>query len=456
MNSHFDLIVVGGGSGGISAARRAASYGAQVALIEKDRFGGTCVIRGCVPKKLLMYASQFQDTFDLANAFGWTTGATSFDMSKWQDAKSAELDRLEAIYRSMLDEAQVQVFHGTAEVIGPKNVRVGDIELACERLLIATGGRPATISIPGLQFAGTSDDILDLRSVPKRLAVVGAGYIGIEFASMFARLGSEVSVFYRDTHPLRGFDDDLRVRLADALTLAGIRLYPGILPENIVRRGEGYILSASGREAENFDFVLNATGRLPNALHLGLQKIGIDLTAVGAIPVNNYSETAVPGVFAVGDVTNRVNLTPVAIAEGRAFADTVYGAIDTPVSHDQVCSAVFTDPSIGTVGLTERQAVGQRAVHIFETSFRPMHTAFAQRNDRAYIKLVVDAQNDRVLGIHMLGPDAPEIVQSLAVALRTGATKRQFDQTVAVHPTIAEEFVLMRKPARTFGGQSQD
>lgn len=449
MNQHFDLITIGGGSGGISASRRAASHGAKVALIEKDRLGGTCVIRGCIPKKLLMYASQFRDTLDLAIAFGWRIGTGSFDMVKWHDAKSAELDRLEIIYRTMLDEAKVQVFQGNAEIRGPKNVRVGNAELSCERLLIATGGRPATVQIAGLELAGTSDDILDLRTVPKRLAVVGAGYIGIEFASMFSRLGSKVSVYYRDAHPLRGFDDDLRTRLSAALTLTGVHLNPGVLPERIVYNDKGYVIHAPGREAENFDFVLNATGRLPNSHGLGLEKIGIELTPVGAIPVNNYSETAVPGVFAVGDVTNRVNLTPVAIAEGRAFADTVFGAIATPANHDQVSSAVFTDPPIGTVGLTERQAARQGAVHIFETGFRPMRTAFAQRDDRAYTKLVVDANNDRVLGIHMLGPDAPEIVQSLAVALRAGASKRHFDQTVAVHPTIAEEFVLMRSPART-------
>lgn len=454
MDVQFDLIVVGGGSGGISAARRAASYGARVALIEKDRFGGTCVMRGCVPKKLLMYASQFRDTLDLADAFGWGIGTAEFDMGKWQDAKSVELDRLEAIYRTMLNEAKVQVFHGSAEIRGPNNIRVGNVGLGCERLLIATGGRPATVPIAGLELAGTSDAILNLRTIPKRLAVVGAGYIGIEFASMFARLGSEVSVYYRDTHPLRGFDDDLRTRLSAALTSAGVRLHPGTLPERIVSDDNGFVIHSLDRDAESFDFVLNATGRLPNTCGLGLEKIGMDLTAVGAIPVNEYSETAVPGVFAIGDVTNRINLTPVAIAEGRAFADTVYGAIDTPVSHDQVSSAVFTDPPIGTVGLTEHQAAEHGTVHIFETNFRPMRTAFAQRGDQAYMKLVVDAKNDRVLGIHMLGTDAPEIIQSLAVALRAGATKRHFDQTVAVHPTTAEEFVLMRAPVRTINSST--
>jgi glutathione reductase (NADPH) len=449
MDQHFDLITIGGGSGGVSASRRAASHGAKVALIEKSRFGGTCVNRGCIPKKLLMYASQFRETLDIADAFGWQVDSGGVDMAQWQDAKSAEIDRLESVYRDLLQQSKVKVVDGVAEILGPKRVRVAGRELTCERLLIATGGQPSRLGIPGLDSALTSDDILDLRFVPKRLAVIGAGYIGIEFASMFARLGSEVSVFFRDHHPLRGFDQDIRVRLSAGLEQAGVQLFAQTQVESVTKTKEGYLLRIE-RQVEEiaFDAVLNATGRIPNAFNLGLENIGLSLTTRAVIPVNSYSQTAIPNVYAVGDVTNRTKLTPVAIAEGRAFADTVYGGLDIPFYDDQVATAVFTDPAIATVGLSEVQAAAIGPILVFATQFRPMVSAFAKRKSYSYMKLVVDADTDRVLGIHMIGPDAPEIIQSLAVALRANVTKRQFDQTIAVHPTTAEEFVLMHEPVR--------
>jgi glutathione reductase (NADPH) len=448
MIQHFDLITIGGGSGGVAASRRAAVHGARVAVIEKAHFGGTCVHRGCIPKKLLMYASQFQNGFDLAGAFGWSVGPAQFSMSDWQDAKTAELLRLESIYRDMLQNAKVEIIRGAAEVISAKRVRVGDRELSCDRLLIATGGRPAMTAFPGLDQVLTSDDILNLRTVPKRFAVIGAGYIGMEFASMFAKLGSDVSVFSRGQHPLKGFDQDLRIRISQALEQAGLQLFFHAAIESVVQTKEGYMLRLQDGQSMPFDVILNATGRVPNTDHLGLEKIGLNLTPDAAISVNSYSETQVPDVYAIGDVTNRKNLTPVAIAEGRAFADTVFGGLDTPFHHDQVATAVFTDPAIGTVGLTEAQAIERGATVIYASQFRPMATTFAKRKEYSYIKLVVDAQTDQVLGIHMLGPDAPEIIQSLAVSLRANVTKRQFDQTVAVHPTVAEEFVLMHEPVR--------
>lgn len=448
MNQHFDLITIGGGSGGVAASRRAASHGARVALIEKDRFGGTCVNRGCIPKKLLMYASQFGETLGLAEAFGWTIGAGEFDMGRWQEAKSAEIDRLEAVYRDLLKQSKVTVLAGTAHILSPTRVRIGDQEMTGDRLLIATGGRPIRSVVPGLETAFTSDDILDLRVVPKRLGIIGAGYIGIEFASMFARLGSDVSVFFRDHHPLRGFDQDLRVRLSAALEQASIQLYAQTQVEHLARTDNGYLLSIRGEPPLEFDHVLNATGRQPNTNDLGLENIEMHLTPGGFIPVNQYSETAIPGVYALGDVTNRKKLTPVAIAEGRAFADTVFGGADIAFDDDQVATAVFTDPAVGTVGLTEAEATDRGPIVVFATQFRPMVTAFAKRNNHSYMKLVVDAKTDRVLGIHMIGPDTPEIIQSLAVALRANVTKRQFDHTLAVHPTTAEEFVLMHEPAR--------
>jgi glutathione reductase (NADPH) len=448
MNQHFDLITVGGGSGGVAASRRAAAHGASVAVIEKGHLGGTCVHRGCIPKKLLMYASQFHNSFDMAGAFGWSVGAAQFSMSDWQDAKTVELQRLESVYHDMLQNANVEIIRDIAEIISPKRVRVGDRELSCDRLLIATGGRPATAAIPGLEHALTSDDVLNLRTVPKRLAVIGAGYIGMEFSSMFARLGSEVSIFFRGQHPLTGFDQDLRIRLSQALEQAGVQLFAQAEIASLARSKDDYLLRLKGGQPMPFDAVLNATGRIPNTDNLGLERIGLDLTANAAIPVNSYSETGIPGVYAIGDVTNRKNLTPVAIAEGRAFADTVFGGLDIAFHHDQIATAVFTDPAIGTVGLTEAEAAERGATVVYASQFRPMATAFAKRKDYSYMKLVVDAETDRVLGIHMIGPDAPEIIQSLAVSLRAGATKRQFDQTVAVHPTTAEEFVLMHEPVR--------
>lgn len=451
MQDDFDLIVIGGGSGGVAAARRAAAHGARVALIEQAQLGGTCVHRGCIPKKLLMYAGQFRNAFDLASAFGWSAGVPEFDMTHWQNAKAAELQRLESVYRDMLEHANVHVICGRGTVAGEGNVTVGERRLRYRHLLIATGGRPATVPIPGLDTAMTSDALLELRVLPKRLAVIGSGYIGMEFASMFAHLGSQVSVFFRANHPLTGFDQDLRTRLHRALDDAGTHLFAKTELQSVGRTDEGYqIILADGRQLP-FDAVLNATGRVPNAGHLGLESIGLSLMDSGAIAVDNYSRTSVPGVYAIGDVTDRLNLTPVAIAEGRALADTLFGDHDLSLDHTQVATAVFTDPPIGSVGLTEAQAAERGPTTIYESQFKPMLTAFARRDEKSYMKLVVDTESDKVLGIHMLGPDAPEIIQSLAVTLRAGATKRDFDRTAAVHPTAAEEFVLMREPARRSG-----
>jgi glutathione reductase (NADPH) len=450
MDQSYDLIAIGAGSGGVAAARRAAAHGARVAIIDRSNLGGTCVHRGCIPKKLLMYASQFRAAFDLAGAYGWSAGTPRFNMATWQDAKTAELERLESVYETMLRNADVTIIRGSATIAGAGEVRVGEQLLRCSHLLIATGGRPSTAPVPGLDTALTSDDILQLRNVPERLAVVGGGYIGMEFASMFARLGSEVSIFFRAHAPLSGFDEDLRTRLQHAMQHAGISMFDQTMPQSVARDGSGYLLRMQDGEAMRFDAVLNATGRTPNTAHLGLENIGLELTAAGAIPVDSYSQTRLPGVYAIGDVTNRVNLTPVAIAEGRAFADTVFGGQDLPFFHDQVATAVFTDPPIGTIGLGEGQANARGPTTVYETQFKPMLTAFAGRDNRSYMKLVTDSDTRKVIGIHMIGPDAPEIIQSLAVAMRAGVTKQEFDRTIAVHPTAAEEFVLMREPVRTY------
>ncbi len=451
MSDAFDLVVIGAGSGGVAAARRAAAHGARVLIVEADRVGGTCVIRGCVPKKLMMYAAGFAQAFDEARGYGWTGVTGTFEMSRWADAKAAETRRLEGIYRQMLTDAGVELAEGRAKLLGGGAVAVGGRTVRGQRLLIATGGAPAHAALPGLSMAMTSNELLDLRELPRRLLVVGGGYIAVEFASILRGLGSEVTLAYRGTLPLRGFDTDLRTRLATALSARGIVLASGVDMVGLERTSSGFALTRADGSVLTADAVLNATGRRPNTAGLGLEDAGVALNAAGAIAVDADSRSSADGIWAIGDVTDRVNLTPVAIAEGRAFADSAFGRRPTRVDHRTVASAVFTDPPIATVGLSEADASRLGPVDIYESDFRPMKTAFAGGNARTYMKLVVDGLNERVLGIHMIGTDAPEIVQSLAVALTCGATKRDFDRTLAVHPTAAEEFVLMREPVRRVG-----
>lgn len=451
MNFDFDLITLGAGSGGVAASRRAASHGARVAIIEGSRVGGTCVIRGCVPKKLLMYAAQFNDALREAPGYGWNLGPAvpTFEMPRWAAAKAAETQRLEELYRKMLAAAKVELIEGWARVEGPHTVVVGSRRLTARHLLLATGAAPVRDSIPGIEACAVSDDLLDLQTLPHQAAVIGGGYIALEFASMLARLGVGVEVFYRGAWPLRGFDDGLRVQAAAALQAAGVTLHAECVPQRLSRVGDGFSLQFAGQPAREFPWVLNATGRRPNTGGLGLEGLGLALDAHGAVPVDERFATRVPGVYAIGDVTNRKNLTPVAIAEGRALADSVFGATPRRVDLSRVASAVFTIPPIASVGPTEIEAVAAgHHVKVFETEFRPMKQAFIGGVERSYMKLLVDADDDRVLAVHMLGADAPEIVQSLAVALTAGATKADFDRTIAVHPTAAEEFVLMREAVR--------
>jgi glutathione reductase (NADPH) len=369
-------------------------------------------------------------------------------MSRWADAKAREIDRLEGIYRDMLASSGVELAVGQARLVGAGSVDVAGRNYRAPRVLIATGGAPSTTGIPGLSLAMTSNDVLDLREVPESLLVLGAGYIAVEFASILSGLGARVTLAYRGALPLRGFDDDLRSRLARALEQQGVTLAGGIALTALRRAGAGFEVERADGSLITAAAALNATGRHPNTVGLGLEAIGAALDHSHALVVDADSRTTAPGVWAIGDVTNRVNLTPVAIAEGRAFADTEFGKRTARVDHRTVASAVFTDPPIGTVGMTEAEATAQGPVDVYESEFRPMKTAFAGGSSRTYMKLVVDGLSDRVVGIHMLGTDAPEIVQSLAVAITCGATKRDFDRTIAVHPTAAEEFVLMREPAR--------
>ena len=448
MSDVYDLVVIGAGSGGVAASRRAAAHGARVLIAEADRVGGTCVIRGCVPKKLMMYAAGFAQAFEEARAYGWTGVTGRFDMAHWADAKAREIDRLEGVYRQLLADSGVELACGTARLLGTDSVLIGQRQVHTRRVLIATGGAPAHTALPGLAQAMSSNEVLDLRQLPATLLVVGGGYIAVEFASILAGLGSAVTLAFRDRHPLRGFDTDLRSRLAQALTARGITLASGVGLKSLERTTAGFALQRADGSVLLAQAALNATGRAPNTAGLGLAEAGVQLDARGAITVDADSRSSAAGVWAIGDVTQRLNLTPVAIAEGRAFADTEFGHRPSRVDHRSVASAVFTNPPIATLGLTEADAAQVGPVAIYESDFKPMKSAFAGGAERSYMKLVVDGLNDRVLGLHMIGADAPEIVQSLAVALTCGATKRDFDRTVALHPTAAEEFVLMREPVR--------
>ena len=453
MSFDYDLITLGAGSGGVAASRRAALHGAKVAIVEGSRVGGTCVIRGCVPKKLLMYAAQFGDAMREARGYGWDVAEPSFQMARWAAAKAAETARLEGLYRGMLEGSGVALIEGWAQFDGPQRVQVataaGERLVTARQILIATGAAPVRDTIPGIEACATSDDLLELQSLPPTAAVIGAGYIAHEFASMLARLGVKVSLFYRAELPLRGFDEMLRSAIAAELLAAGVELHAGSVPSRVHKTGHGFVLELGEERVLEFPWVLNATGRKPNTAALQLAGVGVEIDAAGAVKVNERLQTSAAGVHAIGDVSNRHNLTPVAIAEGRALADSLFGPTPRQVDLRLVASAVFTLPPLATVGLSEAQA--QSAGHrlkVFEADFRPMKQAFIGGSERTRMKLLVDADDDRVLGVHMIGADAPEIVQSLAVALSAGATKTDFDRTIAMHPTAAEEFVLMREPVR--------
>jgi glutathione reductase (NADPH) len=452
----YDLIVVGGGSGGVRAARIAAGHGARVAIAEEFRLGGTCVIRGCVPKKLYVLASRFRDEFEDARGFGWRVGDVSFDWPTLVSAKEKEITRLSGLYEQTLATAGVEIIRARAMLDGANAVRFSDGRTASARyILIATGGAPVLAPhIPGMEWAISSNEIFDLPVFPRRLLIVGAGYIAVEFASVFVRLGARVHLAYRAEAPLRGFDDDLRSRLSDALKDAGVEHRAGVLPTRITKCAGGLEVEMSDGARLDVDAVLVATGRRPHTQHLGLELAGVATRENGAIVVDARSRSNVASIYAVGDVTDRINLTPVAIREGHAFADNVFGGKPTAVDYDAVPSAVFTTPEIGTVGLTEEEAVARFAhVEIFETSFRPMKATLSGRAEKVYMKVVVDGGSDRVLGVHILGQEASEMAQLVAIAVRMGARKSDFDATMALHPTMAEELVTLRAPKRVHSHQ---
>ncbi len=432
----FDMFTIGAGSGGVASSRRAGSYGARVAICEESRVGGTCVIRGCVPKKLLVYGAQFADAFADSVGFGWTPQLPRFDWTKLIANKDIEIDRLNHIYKDLLANSGVALFEAHGRLIDPHTVEVAGKRYTAAHILIATGAHPVVPDVPGIEHAITSNEALDLPALPRRIVIVGGGYIAVEFAGIFASLGSAVTIIIRGEELLNGFDDDSRgVTILARTNVTRIAGEPGGL---VVTTNVGQELTA--------DTVMFATGRRPNTRGLGLTDIGVVLDSDGAVVVDEWSRTSVSNIYAIGDVTNRLNLTPVAIAEGRALAETLFNANPMSVDHETVPTAVFSQPPIGAVGLTERKA-RQRfgAVDVYRTRFKPMKNILAGRDERTLMKLVVDGQSDRVLGCHMVGADAPEIIQGIAIALKCGATKAQFDRTIGIHPSAAEEFVTMRE-----------
>ena len=444
----FDLVTIGAGSGGVAASRRAGGYGARVATCEDTRVGGTCVLRGCIPKKFLVYASHVAEDIEDAAGYGWSIPDASFDWPTLIANKDAELDRLNGIYERMLSNGKVEVLRGHGRVVDPHTVAVdidGEIKrVSAERILVATGGWPATPDIPGIEHVVSSNEALDLATLPRRMVIAGGGYIAVEFAGIFARLGVAVTIVIRGDHLLRGFDHDIRLHVEQEMIRIGIDVRAGCRITEIEKLDDHYRLRTTAGPAIETDVVFYAMGRAPNTRTLGLESIGVEMRDNGAIIVDDHSRSTVDSVFAIGDCTDRHNLTPVAIAEGRALAESWYNNNPQTVSYQNIATAVFSQPPIGTVGLTEEQArEAFDAVDIFRSAFRPLKNTLSGSEARTLMKLVVDRDSDRVVGCHMAGADAPEIIQGVGIALKCGATKRQFDDTMAIHPTAAEEFVTL-------------
>ena len=445
----YDLFVIGAGSGGVRAARIAASHGARVAIAEEYRIGGTCVIRGCVPKKLLVYASRFKNEFDDAAGFGWSTVGARFDWQSLIAAKDDEIARLEAAYRATLAKFNVKVFAERATLSSPHEVRLTKTgrKISAKTILIATGGHPdVEPDLPGIEHAITSNEAFHLKELPRRVIIAGGGYIAVEFASIFNGLGADVTLICRRDNILRGFDEDLRDALTAAMTGRGIRLISDQVFKRIEKTQGGLAGHITSGEVIDADQIMFAIGRSPNTAGLGLEDVGVKLSGNGAVAVEGAWQTSVPSIYAVGDVTDRVNLTPVAIREGHAFADTVFGNNSWTVDYATIPTAVFATPELGTVGFSEHEARAQYGdVDIYKVSFRPMKAILAGRDEPTFMKLIVERASDRVIGVHILGPDAAEIVQMAAVAIRVGAKKKDFDQTMALHPSAAEELVTLRE-----------
>jgi len=453
-----DLFVIGAGSGGVRAARIAAGHGARVMIAEEYRIGGTCVIRGCIPKKLLVYASRFAHEFEDAAGFGWTVAPAAFDWPTLIANKDKEIARLETVYRSNLEKAGVEIVKSRAVIEDETTVRLlaSGARVRCGHILVATGAAPfAGHPIPGFEHAISSNDAFHLPALPAEIVIQGGGYIAVEFACIFAGLGSRVKLVYRGENILRGFDDDVRSHVRTEMEMRGIEVIVGELVTAIHERDARYTVTLTGGRTINADRVMFAVGRKPNIANLGIEQAGIKTAPLGGIAVDAYSRTSAPNIYAIGDVTNRINLTPVAIREGHAFADTVFGGRPTIVDHTNVPTAVFSDPEVGAVGLNETQARERLArVDVYRSTFRPLKATLSGRHSRMLMKLVVDAATDRVVGVHIVGEGAGEMIQLISIAVKMGATKADLDATIAVHPTAAEELVTMRAPAVRYGNHA--
>ncbi len=456
--SEVDLFVIGAGSGGVRAARIAAGYGAKVAIAEEYRVGGTCVIRGCVPKKLLVYASRFAHEFEDAAGFGWTVPAPTFDWATLIANKDKEIDRLERAYVANLEKPGVKIIRSRAAIADPHTIRLATGEtVRAGHILIATGGAPAVGEFIGREHVITSNEAFHLPALPRRVLIHGGGYIAIEFANIFSGLGSAVTLVCRAGNILRGFDDDVRTHLRAEMERRGIAIVSEETISAVEKSANGFGVRLVHGRTIDVDCVMFATGRSPNVHGLGLDAAGVKLAHNGGIAVDAYSRTSVPHIYAVGDVTNRINLTPVAIREGHAFADTVFGKTPTKVDHTNVPTAVFSEPEVGVIGLTETQARERCArVDIYRATFRPMKATLSGRDTRMLMKLVVDGATGRVVGCHIVGEGAAEMIQLAGVAVKMGATKADFDATVALHPTAAEELVTMRTPVARYGAQAAE
>lgn len=452
MSEQYDLVVIGGGSGGVRAARMASSYGAKVAVVEEYRYGGTCVIRGCVPKKLFVYASRFKDDFEIAESFGWKVDA-SFDWSVLKANKDKEIDRLENIYVSLLEGSNVEVIRDRAVIAGANEVHLlnANQTLQAKTILVATGGTPFKPNIPGAELGLTSNEVFELEELPKSILIEGAGYIAVEFAGIFAGLGVDTTISYRRDKLLRGFDEDVRDALAEAMASRGVKFKFNTTIEKLEQVSDGIRVQCSDSEVSIFGAVMFATGRLPNVEGLGLEAAGVEMTERGYIVVDEYSQSSVSSIYAVGDVTGRAELTPVAIREGAAFAQTVFNNNPTLVDHSLIPTAVFSEPEIGTLGLTEEQAAAEHGdIDVFVSRFRPMMNTLSTKGEKMLLKLITAKDGGKVLGCHILGHGAGEMIQLVAIPVAMGASKQDFDRAIAVHPTAAEELVTFKAPSYIF------
>lgn len=443
----YDLFVIGAGSGGVRAARMAAGFGARVAVAEDRYMGGTCVNVGCVPKKLYVYASEFSHAFEDAQGFGWDSTRPAFNWATLRDNKRNEISRLNAIYRNLLRGVDVETVNGRAHIVDANTVAVGDNRYTADKILIATGGWPFIPEFPGREYAISSNEVFDLKDFPGRLVVVGGGYIAVEFAGIFNGLGAKVTQLYRGPLFLRGFDTDIRAHAAQEIQKSGVDLRFEVTVASITRSVDGLHITLSDGSTITADAVLYATGRKPHLEGLGLENAGVEVDDLGYVAVDDEFRTSCDNIFALGDVIGGMELTPVALAEGMSFARRQFNRLNTEVEYDFIPTAVFCQPNIGTVGYTEDEARAKFGhIRLFKSTFKPMKHTISGRDEKTFMKLIVDKASDRVVGIHMMGPDAGEIIQGMAIALKAGATKAMFDSTIGIHPTAAEEFVTMREP----------